>query len=100
MHQLTSATGAAFIVAMVVFWALFFMVVLVRLGDADVKVKDSGLSFLIVKWPVEELAAYKKLLRPEERRRWYNWYLLNASSITAWLLAVTIVSLLLSLPGA
>ncbi len=100
MHHLTSISGAAFIAVVVAFWVLFFAVVLVRLGDADVKVKGSRWSFLIVKWPAEELAAYKKLLRPKEHRRWYNWYLLNASSIAGWLLAAAIVSLALSLLGA
>ena len=74
------------------FWALFFLVVLPRIHDKELRVaKASNFGFLWTKWPREELDAYKADLEPAECIRWYNWYLLRAGVITAILLAATLL---------
>lgn len=68
---------AALVASVLLFWLLYFFVVQVRLADANAKVEDTGWAFLWVRWPVQELAAYRALLREDERRRWYNRALLH-----------------------
>ena len=76
------------------FWALFFLVVLPRIYDKELRVaKALTFGFLWTKWPREELDAYKADLKPEECSKWYNWYLLRAGVITKLLLAATLLAL-------
>lgn len=65
------------------FWLLFWLVVNVRLADNGIQVEEveDRWDFLIYPWPYAELRAYEKLLTAAERNRWFNWYLLNASTI-------------------
>lgn len=64
----------------IVFWLLFFFVVKVRIADKALVVDESPrFSFLWTKWPHEEMRAYRRSLRDEEKKRWINRYLCNAN---------------------
>ncbi|MBL8257249.1 hypothetical protein J2X02_003598 [Pseudoxanthomonas japonensis] len=70
----------------VVFWLLFFFVVKVRIADKALVVDEvPRFSFLLRRWPHEEMRAYRRSLSDEEKRRWINRYLCNASFLV-WLL--------------
>lgn len=92
-HLVSSAIGVLsglLFASVALFWLLYFFIVQVRLADANTTVKDTGWSFLSVRWPVEALAAYRALLHEGERRRWHNRALLHARAFQRVLLLLLI----------
>lgn len=63
-------------VAGLLFRALFFFVVLVRLADKGIRIEErSRFGALFDRSPRKELQAYFESLDEEERKRWFNRFL-------------------------
>ena len=78
---LTMLVGLGFLIQ-AVFWLLFFFVVKVRIVDRALVVDEaSRFSFLVRRWPHEEMRAYRRSLSSEERQQWLNRFLCNAHFI-------------------
>ena len=78
---LTMLVGLGFLIQ-AVFWLLFFFVVKVRIADRALVVDEaSRFSFLVRRWPHEEMRAYRRSLSSEERQQWLNRFLCNANFI-------------------
>ena len=88
---LLSLLIACFFISLGLFLGLFLTVVLSRISAADVAPEESKLEHRFSRWPLAELAAYEKRLTPLQKRKWYNWYILNASKVGGWLLAAVFV---------
>lgn len=64
------------VVAGLLFRALFFFVVLVRLADKGIRIEErSRFGALFDRSPRKELQAYFESLDEEERKRWFNRFL-------------------------
>src|SRR4249919_3794758 len=88
---LLSLLIACFLASLGLFWILFLTVVLAKISADDVAREESKLEHRFSRWPLAELAAYEKHLTQPLRRKWYNWYILNASKVAGWLLAAVVI---------
>ncbi|MBT2144195.1 MULTISPECIES: hypothetical protein [unclassified Rhodanobacter] len=77
----------------VLFTALYFCVVLLRVNDAGGKVgSDAFFNF----GPLRYVPMYLRLLTPQESSRWYNIYIKHSMTITVVLALVFMAILALS----
>ena len=80
LHLLLKLLFGVGFMMQVVFWLLFFFVVKVRIVDKALVVDEAPrFSFLVRRWPHEEMRAYRRSLSIEERKRWLNRFLCNAN---------------------
>lgn len=86
------------VLAQIAFWLLFWLVVKVRIADRALTVDDApGFSFLVSRWPHEEMRAYQRSLGDEERKRWINRFLCHANAIVSWSMGAFVVLLIATL---